>query len=290
MNKWNTLLAALLFAVPVFAQEEVETETEGENVPVVFEEEGSGKADTTRMNIGNSEFIIITKSGENSDDVDLEFDETEEPKRKKKSEAHWSGIDFGVTMLMNENFENNFANNPYWNNDAARSQVWNLNLMEHKFNFGTPYVGLTTGLGFSFTSVALRDNYLIQSTADTVFAVMDTVNTYSKNKLKASYLTVPLLLEFNTSADEDKSFYLAAGVVGGMRLTSKLKRNGEFDGKEFEERIKGNYNLNSFKLDATARLGYGDWGVFANYSLLPLFDQGKTVEVYPLTFGLSLNF
>ncbi|MCR9171241.1 MAG: outer membrane beta-barrel protein [bacterium] len=291
MNKWNTLLAALLFAVPVFAQEEVETETEG-NEPVVFEEEGTGKADTTRMNVGNSEFIIITKSDSKSgDDINLDFDEGEEPKRNKKSEPHWAGVDFGVTMLMNENFEyNNFANNPYWNNDAARSQVWNLNIMEHKFNFGTPYVGLTTGLGFSFTSVALRDNYLVQSTADSLFAVMDTVNTYTKNKMKASYLTVPLLLEFNTNADEDRSFYLATGVVGGVRLTSKLKRNGEFEGKEFEERIKGNYNLNSFKLDATARLGYGSWGVFANYSLLPLFDQGKTVEVYPLTFGLSLNF
>ena len=98
------------------------------------------------------------------------------------------------------------------------------------------------------------------------------------------------MLEFNTNADSDKSFYLAAGVVGGVRLTSKLKRNGEFAGTEFEERVKADYNLNSFKLDAAARLGYGSWGVFANYSLLPLFDNGTTVPVYPLTFGLSLNF
>lgn len=291
MNKWNTLLAALLFAVPVFAQEEVETETKG-NEPVVFEEEGSGKADTTRMNVGNSEFIIITKSDQDSDDMDLDFgDDGEEPKRKRKSEAHWAGVDFGVTMLMNENFEyNNFANNPYWNNDAARSQVWNLNLLEHKFNFGTPYVGLTTGLGFSFTSVALRNNYLVQSSADTTFAIADTINTYTKNKMKSTYLTVPLMLEFNTNANSGKSFYLAAGVVGGVRLTSSLKRNGEFAGTEFKERIKADYNLNSFKLDAAARLGYGNWGVFANYSLLPLFDNGATVPVYPLTFGLSLNF
>jgi len=294
MNKWNTLLAALLFAVPVFAQEEVETASEEGTEPVIFEEEGSGESDTTRMNVGNREIIIITKNDGDSEEMDIEFEEgveyVEDSRSKNKSEAHWAGVDFGVSMLMNENFENSFAGNPYWNNDAARSQVWNLNIMEHKFNFGTPYIGLTTGLGFSFTSVAFRDNYLIQSNADTVFAVMDTVNTYTKNKLKASYLTVPLMLEFNTNADEDRSFYLAAGVVGGVRLTSKLKRNGEFQGTEFEERIKGNYNLNSFKLDAAARLGYGNWGVFANYSLLPLFDQGKTVEVYPLTFGLSLNF
>jgi hypothetical protein len=292
MNKLNTLLAALLFAVPVFAQEEVETGSEeGTEETVVFEEEGSGEPDTTRMNVGNSEFIIITKSDDNLDEIDLDFDNDEKPRHRKKSEAHWAGLDFGVTMLMNENFEHNsFNNNPYWNNDAARSQVWNLNLMEHKFNFGTPYVGITTGLGFSFTSVALRNNYLIQSTADTVFAVADTINTFAKNKMKSTYLTVPLMLEFNTNADSDRSFYLAAGVVGGVRLTSRLKRKGEVGGADFKERIKADYNLNSFKLDAAARLGYGSWGVFANYSLLPLFDEGATVDVYPLTFGLSLNF
>jgi hypothetical protein len=37
-------------------------------------------------------------------------------------------------------------------------------------------------------------------------------------------------------------------------------------------------------------MGYGSWGAFASYSLMPLFDAGKTTEVYPLTFGLSLNF
>jgi len=292
MNKWNTLLAALLFAVPVFAQEEIEeqeTKTTGEEV--VFEEEGSGEPDTTRMTIGNREVIIITKDGGDSEEYDIEFEEdTEEPTKSNKSEAHWAGLDLGFTMLMNDNFETSFPNNPYWENDAARSQVWNLNLFEHKFNFGTPYVGLTTGLGFSFTGTAFKDNYVLQSNADTVFATIDTVNIYSKNKLRASYLTVPLLLEFNTNADASRSFYFAAGVVGGVRLTSRIKRNGEFEGREFEERIKGNYGLNSFKLDAAVRMGYGRWGVFANYALIPMFETDRTVNVHPLTFGLTLNF
>lgn len=289
MNKWNTLLAAVLLVSPIIAQEEEAATTE--ETPVVFEEEGKGDPDTTRINVGNREVIVITKNEEESEEFDLDFDEDDKPTNSKKSEAHWAGLDFGVTMLMDDNFSyNNFNNNPFWNNDAARSQVWNLNLAEYKFNFGTPYVGLTTGLGLSFTSVAFKDDYLLTSNADTLFATIDTVNTYSKNKLRASYLTVPLLLEFNTNADADRSFYLAAGVVGGVRLTSKVKRNGEFEGREFKERIKGNYNLNSFKLDAAVRMGYGSWGVFANYSLLPLFDDGATVPVYPLTFGLSLNF
>jgi hypothetical protein len=243
------------------------------------------------MKVGNKEIIIITHPNEDFN-LDSEDDSDDEsPKRKEKSDAHWAGVDLGFTMLMNENFNTDFATTPYWKNDPAKSTVWNLNVLEHKFNFGTPFVGLTTGLGFSFTSVAFRDDYIINSSADSLFAVVDTVNTYSKNKLKASYLTIPLLLEFNTSTNSDKNFYLAAGVVGGVRMTSKIKRNGELtDGKEFEEREKGTYSLNPFKLDAALRMGYGSFGVFANYSLLPLFESGKTVEVYPLTFGLSLNF
>jgi hypothetical protein len=296
MNTWNTLLVMVLFAAPVFAQEEVEeqenntTEEVVIEEEVVFEEEGSGDPDTTRMNIGSREVIIITKGGGDEEEFDIEFDEDEPTKRSNKSEAHWSGVDFGFSMMMNENFQTSFPSHPYWENDAARSQVWNLNLLEHKFNFGTPYAGLTTGLGFSFTQVAFKDNYLLNSSVDTVFATIDTVNVYSKNKLRASYLTVPLLLEFNTNADADRSFYFAAGVVGGVRLTSRVKRVGEFEGREFKEKIKGSYGLNSFRLDAAARIGYGNWGVFANYSLLPLFDNGRTVEVYPFTFGLSLNF
>jgi len=69
-----------------------------------------------------------------------------------------------------------------------------------------------------------------------------------------------------------------------------LKAFKEIYSKEFQEKLKGTYGLNSFKLDGTVRLGYGSWGAFASYSLLPLFDTAKTTEVYPLTFGLSLNF
>ncbi len=294
MNKLNTTIVAMLFAAPVFSQVEEKVQ-EGEVIitegQITIIEEGEGEPDTTKMKVGNKEIIIITHPNEDFD-LDSEDDsEDESPKRKSKSDAHWAGVDLGFTVLMNENFNTDFATTPYWKNDPARSTVWNLNLLEHKFNFGTPFVGLTIGLGFSFTSVAFRDGYIINSSTDSLFAAVDTVNTYSKNKLKASYLTIPLLLEFNISTNSDKNFYLAAGVVGGVRMTSKIKRNGELaDGKEFEEREKGTYSLNPFKLDAALRVGYGSFGIFANYSLLPLFESEKTVEVYPLIFGLSLNF
>ena len=69
-----------------------------------------------------------------------------------------------------------------------------------------------------------------------------------------------------------------------------MKQIGEMDGKQFEYKRKGTYGLNPFKVDATVRMGYGSWGAFATYALLPMFEDGKTTAVHPLTFGLSLNF
>jgi len=271
-----TTITALMIGLPLLGQ---------------VEERG----DTTAIKFGKTQILII---GGNEDDTDWESVEDSlsvdsidvEDSRPRKSEAHWSGVSLGLGMMMARGFDNSFPNHPYWKNDPARSQTWELNLLEKKFNFGTPYVGLTTGLGFRFDSYAFNDNYLLQGDADTIFAVLDTNVTYSKNKLKASYVTIPLLLEFNTSHRASKSFYLATGVIGGVRMTSKTKRVGDLDGKEFKEKNKGTYTLNPFRLDATVRMGYSGVGVFANYSLLPLFDEGKTVDIYPLTFGLSFNF
>lgn len=288
MKALYALIALLFLGFGSYAQEETEVI---ESIP----ESEITETDTMKMKFGKTQVLVISKSsGEeesSEDEEDVDTKEEEEPReRSRKSEAHWAGVDFGFSILLDDKQDNAFTDHPYWKNDAAKSQVWNLNIIEHKINFGTPFVGLTTGLGFNFTSVAFKNNYLIQSSTDSVFAVMDTVNIFSKNKLKAAYLTVPLMLEFNTSRDEDRSFYLAAGVVGGVRIASKTKRKGEFDGKEFKEKVKAPFNLNPFKLDAAVRVGYGSWGMFANYSLLPLFETGKTVELYPLTFGLSLNF
>lgn len=244
-----------------------------------FTQEEKKDSDTTRINLKNKEVIIIEK-----DDTVTIFNS------KKKSQAHWAGVDFGFSILMNSSFDNSFSDYPYWKNDPAKSAVWNLNLFDYKFNIAKHYFGLTTGLGFSFASVGFRDNYIINNTPDTLNAFIDTLNNYTKNKLNATYLTVPLLLEFNTNAKFSKSFYFSAGVVGGVRIGSSLKRKGEIAGEKFVQKVKGTQGLNAFKLDALVRVGYSHWGAFASYSLLPLFDEDKTVAVYPLTFGLSFTF
>jgi hypothetical protein len=158
--------------------------------------------------------------------------------------------------------------------------------MDHKFNIYKHYVGLTTGFGVNFTQIGISNNQHLRANSDSLWLIPDSVNNFSKNKLRATYLQIPLLLEFNTNADEDKSFYVATGVIGGIRVGSAVIQKLDGD----KDKFKGTYGLNPFKCDATVRIGYAGWGAFANYALLPLFDTDVTAEAFPLTFGISKTF
>jgi len=250
------------------------------------EETTTKNEDTTRIKLKTMEILIVDNSSKSTvDTVNFEYIEY------RKNEAHWAGVDFGFNVLMNTAGGQDFPGEPYLKNDIARSQVWNLNILEHKFKIVKEYVGLTTGLGFHFNQISFDNNYILGKNGDSTFAVIDTIRTYEKNKLRATYLTVPLLLEFNTNKINTKGFYFAAGVIGGLRIASRYKTIHKDNGEKVRSVQKGDYNLNPFKLDLTARLGYGSFGAFATYNLLPVFENSATANAaHSFTAGITLNF
>ncbi len=256
---------------------------------------GQEDPDTTRVRVGKTTEILIinTPVSEDSlrsdvpDTIDAGPIEPREPHRD--NEAHWAGIDFGMNVNTNGSGSDKFGNYTYWENDPLKSFYFNVNFAEKKIKIIKEYVGITTGLGFNFNQIGFQNNFVIADSADTLTASISPIN-YTKNKLRAAYFQIPLMLEFNTCKDNDKGVYLAAGVIGGVRIASRTKRVYVVDGDKVKEKAKGTYGLEPFKLDATARIGYGDWGAFFNYSVLPLFDTDKTTAVHPISFGLSYSF
>ncbi len=78
--------------------------------------------------------------------------------------------------------------------------------------------------------------------------------------------------------------YLAGGVIGGLYLGSHTKY--KYYNKD-KEKSKGNYNINQWKYDITGRIGFGDFCVFANYSMTSLFRESRGPEIHPLLIGIS---
>jgi hypothetical protein len=107
--------------------------------------------------------------------------------------------------------------------------------------------------------------------------------------LKVNYLTVPLLLEFNTNSNPNKSIHFALGPILGYRIGKiKLKQKYEATNNEVENTIKKNYNINDFQYGLALRAGYSKVNVFATYNFSTMFKFGKTLAVNPFTVGVSL--
>lgn len=239
---------------------------------------------------GEEEEIVISEDDLDSLDMEIEREIDLDLKKKRKSEPNWAGLEVGVNTFVNSSYGTDFNNAPFLEIDPSKSWNWNLNFMDGKLNIIPGYVGITSGLGLNVSNFSFRNNYVYNYTSNSITASMDTLANYTKNKLRMTYLTVPLLLEFTTNREEGKNFYMNAGVVGGVKLISKLKRESDTDGYERKFSEKGDYGVNPFKADAIVRLGYGSWGVYASYNLLPTFDTDLIDQANQVSFGLSYQF
>ena len=276
MKIFYTAFLALLFSTNLFAQ----------TTP-----------DTTNIVIGDKKIIVIDsnpKSDTTSTDLNFDTDEDNEDNDfDQKSElTHWGGIDVGVNMLLNKNGGTSLDTNSTWLElDYSRSLSWRFNIIEEKIRLYKDYIGLIVGAGLTYNSYGLKNNVDVStrdSSATFAFAIDDSIRDYSKNKFRASYIHVPLMLEFNTSQDNDRSFHVAAGVIGGWKMGSIVKQKWEDQNDKHQVRRKSDFNLSPFTLDATARVGYKNFTVFATYGLTSLFEKNKGPEVYPVTVGLQI--
>ena len=254
------------------------------------------KKDTTKLVIGNKVYKIYHKKGA-IDKIEVDEKDTSLISKKNKTEdkeekewrkyGHWGGMDFGFTSLLNANGASSFQKQTFLENDPSKSFYVSLNLIEHKFPIIDNYLGITTGLGFDWKKIGIKNNLQLNFNSDSVWTVEDPNYDYDKNILRATYIDIPLFLEFNTKANPRKSWFFMVGVVGGMRIGSKFIQKLKDQKNNIDNKLKGDYALNPYKLDVSARLGFKHVGLFTNYSLIPMFDTERVEKAFPLTFGLS---
>ena len=149
--------------------------------------------------------------------------------------------------------------------------------------------GLMTGLGIKYNSYELDQDLLIVNQNDSTFAIEIPEREISKNKFKTTSIHLPLMFETNLGKDADHSFHMAVGGMVNWRIIAKTKQKYEIDGDRFKEKDRNDFNINTFQFAAVARVGYGDFTVYASYNLTPLFEDNQGPEVYPFTVGISVS-
>lgn len=243
-------------------------------------------SDTTNIRLGNKIITIVEEKDSTKIDAKLTKDVD------KYSLTYWGGIDLGVNMLFTKDGSTTMPEEYDWlEMDYSRSLSWRLNLFEKKARIISDYVGIVTGVGLTWNSYGLKNNVSMEtrdSSATYGILIPDTLMTYTKNKLRTSYVNIPLLLEFNTSRNEDNNFHITAGIIGGWNMNTIVKQKWEKGNEDGQLRRRNDFNVNPFTLDATARIGYKNFTLFATYGLTPLFKKNKGPEVYPMTVGLQI--
>lgn len=210
--------------------------------------------------------------------------------KKKKFDGHWGGIELGLNNFVSSNNKIELpAQYDYLELRQAKSTTVQLNLFEQNLPLISNNLGLVTGLGWWFNNYRFENNVVLSSDSATIFGYRSTSNKYSKSKLGASYLVVPLMLEYQSDAKKGKtSFHIAAGGFAGVRITSRTKIVYESNGNTQKVKTPADFHLNQFKYGLTARVGWSKFNFFANYNMSTLFKNNKGPELYPVEVGITL--
>lgn len=240
----------------------------------------TNNSDTTVVRIGKKDVKVIDhKSG-----TEIIWGK-DKKKKSKKFDGHWEGIGLGFNGFDKADY-GMYGGNDFMALNQGKSAEFSLNFYELNIGLAGSYVGLVSGMGLSFNNYRFENPYTIVKNQQITEPVLLTYDNLSKTKLALSYLNVPLLLEFQIPVNQNEGrLFVNAGLIGGVKIGSHTKvKYGNNKDKD-----RSGFNLNSFKYEAMARVGYKDVSLFAKYSLTPLFQDGKGPELTPFTIGICFQ-
>lgn len=251
---------------------------------------GKMRTDTTAISLGNRQIIIIDKNGT----TDISIFEREKPdsdisfRRTRPFKGNWRGLELGFNNYLNSNFSISLdPGDDFMELRAARSWNVNLNLIQYSLSVSGNNAGLVTGLGFEFNNYHFSNNVSI--TKENRVIVPVEYDDLDKSRLRAVYLNVPLLMEFQTNHPRrSRRAYFSAGVVGGVNIGSSTKVVYRDDSGKSRDKVRDDFYLSPFRYGLSFRAGYRALNIFATYYPTPLFQKNKGPELYPFAVGFSI--
>ena len=238
--------------------------------------------DTTIVRIGGKDVSIISHGG----GTEILWGKDKDRKhRSEKFEGHWQGLDLGFNGYTNADYSMYDVDN-FMSVIQEKSYEVGLNAFDLNIGLYKSYIGLVTGIGLAFNDYKFENQYTIRRESTRTEPVFLDYTDLVKTKLSVQYLNVPLLVEFQIPVNQNEGrLYINAGILGAVKIGSHTKVKHD----NSKDKDHDGFNLNSFKYDATARIGYKGFGLYAKYSLTPLFASGKGPELTPFTVGVSFG-
>ena len=251
------------------------------------EEKSDKTRDTTKFNLGDyNVFLYKSSVGVNGKQKPLR-DTT-----NSKFKIYWAGVGLGINGYLNSMNKIDVPSGyNFLDLDYSKSINVSINFLEQKIPLWKRHINIVTGMGLDISNYRFSEkNYKLLPDSSFISAVRDTAFSYKKNKLVTTYLTIPLLLQFDTDplGKHNRTIHLSAGLVGSMRIGSHTKQVYEKGNTFSRPKTRDDFNLNPFGCSAMLRAGYGNIDIYASYSLTTLFRNNQGPQLYPFTIGITL--
>ena len=301
MKKFTLLLATALLCQYGFAQDD--------SIKVIISADTtqpSSKNDTIR--VGN--ILIIKKGKKSSDDegdnVSVTMGRQYESRKSPKISTNWGVLDIGFS---NYDDKTDYANTgTYLVNQPGSPALGksdfklrteksiNINIwfFMQRLSLVKNYVNLKYGLGLEMnnyrykSSVGYRESGEIPYSGglqtNNPFIFRDSI-LFSKNKLAADYISVPLMINFASNPHSSKKgISLSLGASAGFLYNQRNKQVSDERGKV---KYKGQIGLETFKLSYVAELGLGPVILYGSYSTESMYENSMDIRPYTVGFRLS---
>lgn len=267
------------------------------------------KSDTLR--IGN---IIIIKKGKGSDGNKASIEMNKEEfnrKHSKKVTTNWWIVDLGFANYDDKTNYTTANASGYlglprpgypelsksdFKLRTGKSINVNIWLFMQRINLIKKNVNLKYGLGVelnnyrykSSTAISYREGGVIPYSGgiqtNNPFIFRDSIS-FSKNKLAADYVTVPVMLNFSTTPRYNKpTIGFSVGVSAGYLYSQRNKQVSHERGKL---KNKGDYDLEKFKFSYVAEIAVGPIKVYGSYSPKSMYEH--SLDIRPYNFGIRFS-
>lgn len=270
-------------------EEQKQMEHDNDTATIIVE--GS---DTTSIAVGNRRILIIEKDGKT--DISI-YDRTvpgpdNNKERTLQFKGNWRGLELGLNNYLSSSYSFSLGqDDDFMELSTTRSRNVNLNVLQYDLGISRDNIGLVTGLGLEINNYRFSNNVSITKENREIVPVNydEKGINVERSRLRTYYLTVPLLLEFqSTHARHSHRAYFSAGVIAGLNIGSNTRVVYRDNSGKNRDRVRDDFYLSPFRYGITVRTGYRSLNLFANYYPTPLFQKDKGPELYPISIGFSI--
>lgn len=221
------------------------------------------------------------------DGIDISFKKKKEELRDKKT--RWVLFDLGFATYRSENSLPKPDGISPMEMDLMKSISWRLHLFNQRINVSNHRLNFIYGAGFTFNAFGFSNPVtLVPSSQEVIFEIDDeNGRNYNKNKLRATYLHIPVKLNFESNPyNKNNSLRINAGFYGDILLKGKMVQKIN----KSKNKMKDDFNLNNFQYGLLGEIGYGAVNFYGTYGLNGLFKEDKDngYSVRPVTVGVKI--